>query len=217
MAEHAYDSCDALIFDLDGTLWDAAAASAYGWNIALAEMGLPLRVTVDGIRSVSGNPFYRCVEILLPELHPASDALLEALDRSERAGIEAIAGVLYEGVAEGIPRLAEAYRLFVVSNCPDWYLREFLRVGGLQEYLSGYDCHGLSGAGKPEMLAGMCVRYGLRRAAYVGDTQGDREAAEGAGMDFAFARYGFGAVDVPGLSFDSFGGLVEHFLDGRSA
>lgn len=31
---------DALIFDLDGTLWDAAAASTYGWNLALQEMGL---------------------------------------------------------------------------------------------------------------------------------------------------------------------------------
>jgi beta-phosphoglucomutase-like phosphatase (HAD superfamily) len=32
---------EALIFDLDGTLWDAAAASTYGWNLALEELGLP--------------------------------------------------------------------------------------------------------------------------------------------------------------------------------
>ena len=62
---------DALIFDLDGTLWDAAAASTYGWNLALEELGLPQRVTVDGIRSVSGRPFPQCVETLLPELSPA--------------------------------------------------------------------------------------------------------------------------------------------------
>jgi phosphoglycolate phosphatase len=209
----AHDAYDALIFDLDGTLWDAAAASTYGWNLALAEMGLTSRVTVDGIRSVSGNPFPRCVEILLPELHPASEALLEALDRSERIGIEAMAGTLYEGVAEGFPSLAEAYRLFVVSNCPDWYLREFLRVTGLGEYLSGHDCHGLSGAGKSDMLAGMRVRYGLERAVYVGDTQGDQDAAEDADMDFAFVSYGFGAVDAAALSFADFGELVEHFLD----
>ena len=30
---------DASVFDLDGTLWDAAAASAEGWNLALAEAG----------------------------------------------------------------------------------------------------------------------------------------------------------------------------------
>jgi phosphoglycolate phosphatase len=208
---------DALIFDLDGTLWDAAAASTYGWNLALAERGLSSRVTVDGIRSVSGNPFHRCVEILLPELQPASEALLEALDRSERTGIEAMAGVLYEGVAEGVPRLAEAHRLFIVSNCPGWYLQEFFRVTGLGEYVSGHDCHGLSGTGKSEMLANMRGRYGLTRPVYVGDTQGDREAAEDAGMEFAFARYGFGAVDHAGLSFASFGDVVDHFLGGRGS
>lgn len=208
----ACNTYDALIFDLDGTLWDAAAASEHGWNLALKEMGLTSRVTVDGIRSVSGNPFPRCVEILLPELQPASEALLEALDRSERRGIEAMAGILYEGVAEGLPSLAEAYRLFVVSNCPDWYLHEFLRVTGLSGCLSGYDCHGLSGTGKSDMLARMRDGYGLTRAVYVGDTQGDRDAAEDAGMDFAFVRYGFGTADGAALSFASFGELVEHFL-----
>ncbi len=203
---------DAIIFDLDGTLWDAAAASTRGWNLALAEMDLPSRVTVDGIRSVSGNPFPRCVEILLPELCPASEELLEALDSHERACVEAMAGVLYEGVADGLRRLAAAYRLFVVSNCPGWYLAEFFQVSGLGEYFSGYDCNGSSGNGKPKMLADMRARYDLARAAYVGDTEGDRDAAAGAGMDFIFARYGFGAADVPGLSFDSFGELVDHFL-----
>ena len=56
---------DALIFDLDGTLWDAAAASTYGWNLALAEMGRPERVTVDGIRAVSGRPFPECAAKIL--------------------------------------------------------------------------------------------------------------------------------------------------------
>ena len=45
---------DGLVFDLDGTLWDAAAASTLGWNLALEEMGAVSRVTVDDIRSVSG-------------------------------------------------------------------------------------------------------------------------------------------------------------------
>lgn len=205
---------EALVFDLDGTLWDAAAASAYGWNHALAELGFEERVTVEGIRSVSGYPFPRCVEILLPRRHPAPRALIEALDDAERTGLEAMGGVLYPGVAEGLPRLAGSYRLFLVSNCPDWYLEEFLRSTGLGSSLSGYDCHGRSGNGKAEMLARLQATHRFRRAAYVGDTQGDREAARTAGLDFVFAEYGFGAVDDPDLSFDSFEELVGHFLGG---
>ncbi len=67
---------DALVFDLDGTFWDAAAASTRGWNLALQRMGVSFRVTVDGIRSVSGRPFDECVEVLLPELSPVPEAAL---------------------------------------------------------------------------------------------------------------------------------------------
>jgi phosphoglycolate phosphatase len=203
---------DALIFDLDGTLWDAAAASTYGWNLALAELGLSRRVTVDGIRSVSGRPFPQCVEILLPELSPAPASTLELLEAGERTGIELVAGVLYDGVAAGLPRLAERYPLFLVSNCPDWYLDEFFRVTALREHFTGWDCHGSSGIAKSGMFLNLAATHRLEHAVYVGDTQGDRESAEQAGMDFAFVRYGFGRVEGAPLSFAGFDGLVSYYL-----
>jgi phosphoglycolate phosphatase len=203
---------DALIFDLDGTLWDAAVASTQGWNLALAEMGVSSRVTVDGIRSVSGNPFARCVEILLPGLCPLPEATLRFLEDHERTGIETLAGVLYEGVSDGLRELAAAYPLFLVSNCPDWYLGEFFRVTGLGECFTGWDCHGSSGIGKSGMLLDMRERYRLAHAVYVGDTRGDQEATREAGMEFGFVCYGFGEASLPSLSFGSFSELVEHFL-----
>jgi phosphoglycolate phosphatase len=203
---------DALIFDLDGTLWDAAAASTYGWNLALEEMGLPQRVTIDGIRSVSGRPFPECVETLLPELSPASVATLELLESRERTGIESIAGDLYPDVADGLTRLAGRFPLFVVSNCPGWYLEEFFRHTGLAGHFTGWDCHGLSGVPKARMLLNLAAAHHLTRAVYVGDTQGDQTAAQGAGMNFAFVRYGFGRADGDGLSFADFGELAAHFL-----
>jgi phosphoglycolate phosphatase len=203
---------DALIFDLDGTLWDAAAASTYGWNLALESLGLSERVTVDGIRSVSGRPFPECVATLLPQLSPASEATLQLLEARERTGIELIAGVLYPGVAEGLARLAERYPLFIVSNCPGWYLEEFFRHTGLREHFTGWDCYGLSKIPKSGMLLNLAADHGLRDAVYVGDTQGDQDAAAGAGMEFAFARYGFGRVSGAALSFGSFPDLVDYYL-----
>jgi phosphoglycolate phosphatase len=188
-------SPDALIFDLDGTLWDAAAASTYGWNLALEELGLPQRVTVEGIRSVSGRPFPQCVETLLPELSPVPDSTLELLESRERTGIELIAGELYEGVGDSLPRLAARYPLFVVSNCPDWYLDEFFRHTGLRAHFTGWDCYGLSGIAKSGMLNNLAATHRLAKAVYVGDTEGDRDAAAQAGMDFVFVRYGFGRVE----------------------
>ena len=203
---------DALIFDLDGTLWDAAAASTHGWNLTLGEMGRPERVTVDGIRSVSGMPFPECAAKLLPGLCPFPRAALEHLEEGERSGIELIPGELYPGVAEGLPRLAERYRLFLVSNCPGWYLEAFFRHSGLQASFIGWDCWGLSGVPKAGMLSNLAATHRLERAAYVGDTRGDQTATDAAGMEFVFAAYGFGSVEGEPLSFADFGGLVAHYL-----
>jgi phosphoglycolate phosphatase len=203
---------DGLIFDLDGTLWDAAAASTYAWNLALEEMGLPQRMTDQDIRSVSGKPFPECAATLLPELRPIPPALLEHLEIRERTGIESIAGELYPGVAEGLARLAERFPLFVVSNCPGWYLEEFFRHTSLRGCFTGWDCWGLSGIGKSGMLLNLAATHRLTRAVYVGDTEGDRVATEAAGLMFAFAEYGFGQVDGPSLSFKDFAALVRYFL-----
>jgi phosphoglycolate phosphatase len=203
---------EALIFDLDGTLWDAAAASTYGWNLALEELGLPHRVTVDGIRSVSGRPFPECVAALLPDLSPTPAATLEHLEARERTGIERIAGELYEGVADGLARLAERHRLFLVSNCLGWYLEEFFRHTGLRGHFTGWDCHGMSGIAKSGMLLNLAGSHRLDHAVYVGDTRGDQEATAGAGMEFAFVTYGFGRAEGAPLSFADFGGLVAHYL-----
>ena len=203
---------EALIFDLDGTLWDAAAASTRGWNRALERMGVSSRVTVDDIRSVSGRPFARCVEVLLPELGPATEDMLRALEEHERIEIEAVGGRLYQGVADGLLQLAVMYRLFLVSNCPGWYLDAFFRASDLRECFTGWDCHGSSGLSKAAMLADLKDTYDLGCATYVGDTGGDQEAAVQAGMEFAFVRYGFGEAGPVSLAFDSFGELATHYL-----
>ena len=62
------------------------------------------------------------------------------------------------------------------------------------------------------MLLNLAATHRLAHAVYVGDTRGDQESAEQAGMEFAFVRYGFGRVEGAPLSFADFGGLVSHYL-----
>jgi phosphoglycolate phosphatase len=205
---------DAIIFDLDGTLWDAAEATARGWNRGLEELGVAPRVTEAGIRSVAGTPFDGCVEMLLPELCPSAEDLLRTLDAREKAAIAESGGVLFPGVAAGLRKLATVYPLFLVSNCQDWYVDIFFTKSDLRECFTGYDCNGLSGLPKSGMLSRLAESNRLRRAVYVGDTQGDRDAAAEAGMGFAFAGYGFGSVTASTLSFGSFGELAAFFMSG---
>lgn len=169
-------------------------------------------MSVDDIRSVSGCPFDRCVEKLLPGLCPVPEYLVQAVESGERVSVERLHGRLYDGVSEGLTRLSSVYPLFLVSNCPAWYLDEFLSFTGLGEHFTACDCHGRSGVGKAEMLSGMLRRFGLKSAVYVGDTQGDHDAAKAAGLEFAFANYGFGSVEGARHKFATFAGLVEYFM-----
>ena len=47
---------------------------------------------------------------------------------------------------------------------------------------------------------------------YIGDTRGDRLAAEAAGWPFVFARYGFGDASSDCIAVERFGELTEALL-----
>jgi phosphoglycolate phosphatase-like HAD superfamily hydrolase len=105
LAATAADRHDALIFDLDGTLWDACEPCAQGWNAVLAPHGHA--VSADQIRSVAGRPFEECIRTLVPEPRfPLDAAAMHAIDEHERRLVGERGGVMYEGVATGLPGLA---------------------------------------------------------------------------------------------------------------
>ena len=86
--------------------------------------------------------------------------------------------------------------IFVVSNCQSGYIELFLRQTKLGAVVRDTECWGNTGRSKAENLTLLVARNGLRRAAYVGDTEGDRVAAVSAGVPFVHAAYGFGEVSA---------------------
>jgi phosphoglycolate phosphatase len=202
---------DALIFDIDGTLWNACAASAKGWNNALVKLGIEQTVTAKQIESVAGLPFEDCIETLLPGLMNAHPHLLSALNEAELEVVENEGGIFYEGVLDGIKLLSESHQIFLVSNCQDWYLKLFLELSGLEPFLDGYDCNGLSGFPKHQMLTNMISKYDLKNPVYIGDTASDEAACKQANLDFIHVCYGFGTTVNKCLSFDAFAALVGYF------
>jgi phosphoglycolate phosphatase len=201
---------DALIFDIDGTLWNACAASAKGWNNALVKMGIEQTVTAKQIESVAGLPFENCIETLLPSLMNAYPHLLAALNKAELEVVENEGGIFYEGVLDGIKLLSESHQIFLVSNCQDWYLKLFLELSGLETLLEGYDCNGLSGLPKHDMLTNLKNKYDIKNPVYIGDTASDEAACRQANLDFIHVSYGFGTTVNKCLSFDSFAAFVGY-------
>ena len=141
---------------------------------------------------VAGNPYERCIDILLPGQREKHPELLETLNDYETRVVATDGGELYHGVIDGIIRLASDHRVFLVSNCQEWYLSLFLHFSRLGSVISGADCHGMSGFPKNEMLLRMKRDHSLQKPVYIGDTASDEEAADLAGIPFIHVAWGFG-------------------------
>ena len=76
------------------------------------------------------------------------------------------------------------------------YKRQF-QAHGLGKYFADFENPGRTGLPKADNIALVVERNGLRRPLYIGDTQGDFDAAAKAGVPFLHAAYGFGQIDRP--------------------
>ncbi|HCF93321.1 MAG TPA: HAD family hydrolase [Clostridiales bacterium] len=199
---------DAIVFDLDGTLWDASKSSTIGWNNGLKSLNIDRSITVDDMKSVTGKPIQECLRILFPRELSRHPSLLTVLSQYEEDSIKNSGGELFDQLHGTIQYLSKKVDLFLVSNCQQWYLEVFLASSGLQQHFKGINCNGISNKSKYEMLVQFKENYQFRNPLYVGDTEGDEMSAKKAGYAFAFARYGFGQAKEPDISIKSFADLM---------
>jgi len=174
----------ALVLDLDGTVWDSypwlARVVGGGRGNAEREALAGLRDSVPVARlldraGVTRSRFRRiCAEAQDFEPYPGVRETLAALHRS------------------GVP-------LGVVTNLPDWVAAPMLDCLDLRSYFDSFVPFSRNRPAKPHpapieaSLAELDVQAGPR-VWYVGDAESDAEAADRAGVSFAWASYGYGAL-----------------------
>ena len=186
---------ESLIFDIDGTLWDSRALVAEGYNIQLRKEGLShLCVTAEDFLPLFGKVMTEIADVIfasipLPERYALMDRCMatenEYLHQNE-------CHIGYPGIQETMETLVKKHRLFIVSNSQCGYPELCIEKLGLTDYISGHLCFGDTGTEKGETIRRLMERHGITDACYIGDTQGDCDAADAAGIDFIHAAYGFG-------------------------
>ena len=120
------------------------------------------------------------------------------------------------GVARTLERLSHRYKLFLVTNAQRGYIDTVFAVHDVQKYFTDWMCFGDTNASKDVTIRKIIERNNLKNAVYVGDTQGDADSCEKAGIPIVYAAYGLGKVEKPWRSIDKFSELEDIFLGDKA-
>ena len=197
---------DAIIFDVDGTLWDSTNVVAVSYNRILEKYAdLSVHVTADDLKRLFGKPMDVIFNELLPGLPYEEQCRIgsECFDQ-EHEELEKTPGTLYDGIEETLRVLSAKCPLFIVSNCQAGYIELFLRKTGFGCYIKDHLCFGQTGTSKGQTILRLVRENNLHSPVYVGDTQGDADACKEAGIPFVFAEYGFGHAENPDYRIHTF-------------
>lgn len=188
---------EAIIFDMDGTMWDSAENVAISWNEVLKKQpDVDITLTGDDIKSVMGMPMDAIAAKFFQGVSAERQMeIMDACGEYENEYLEQHGGILYPGLEETLTKLVENHRLFIVSNCQSGYIEAFLKYYGFEKYFTDILCWGDTKASKGESIKQLMKKNQITDAVYVGDTQGDCDSAYYAGAKFIHAAYGFGEVD----------------------
>lgn len=172
---------DSVIFDLDGTLWDATEQIASCWASCIKY------VSVDFIKSLMG----KTNEEICLKAKISSDKLDECQNK-ELTYLLGNPGKLYPGVIPLLCWLADTgVPSYIVSNCQKGYVDTFLKAYNMGRFFKGHTCSGATGKSKAQNIADLIATEKLSSPVYVGDTAGDKEAAESNNIVFIHSVYGF--------------------------
>ncbi|MBE5887639.1 MAG: HAD family hydrolase [Lachnospiraceae bacterium] len=203
----------AIIFDMDGTLWDSADNVAISWNIAMEKFGYEREpINEADMQSVMGKTMDKIAEILFDKVEGEErKALLELACKEENDYLREHGGVLYPEIRKTMECLKEDYRLFIVSNCQAGYIEAFLDYYQFHDLVEDIECYGNNDKPKAENIQLICQRNGIAAedAVYVGDIQGDYDSSMAAGVKFIHAAYGFGTIDAEVVKIDAFSDLPK--------
>jgi len=186
----------AIIFDLDGTLIDSVTDLANSVNYTLAKLSLPLH-TPEEIRSFVGDGVQKLIKRSLGQTHMAkfADAFTIFTDYYGLHCRDTT--ILYPGVAEVLPQLAEHYSLGVLTNKSFKFSVIILQSLGIDSYFKEVVGGDSLPTKKPDpagifFLADKWHLDPGREMVMVGDHATDIEVGQRAGCKTVFIEGGIG-------------------------
>lgn len=209
-----FDFPDSLIFDMDGTLWDAVETYTTAWNLYFDRHQIDKHLKKIDLDALMGLEESRFLEKVLPDLSPDERSIeYEEVVEIQYDLIDKIGGKIYDGVLTYLPKLNEKYSLFIVSNCPKYTIEHFMKFANIEKLILDSVSHGENYNSKHENIRLLIDKHKLKSPVYIGDTASDMEQSAKAKLPFIFMNYGFGQCNSYNKKFDSFSEFANFFLE----
>jgi phosphoglycolate phosphatase len=209
----AVKQADALIFDMDGTLWDAVETYAQGFNDFFKTKGIDRTLTKNDIKSYMGWEEDKFLAATIPEFSFAErKAIYKTIIDFQYKRIETDGGILYDAVIEGLTRLSKKYKLFIVSNCAAFTIDYFMKWAGIEMIITDSMAHGKNYKPKHQNIQLLIEKHRLNNPFYIGDTESDSLQSRLVPLPFVFVDYGFGTTQNYDFKFSSFLQLADYFI-----
>lgn len=180
----------AIIFDLDGTLWDSTKEVEIVWNEMAKNYNL--KIKENQIKNIMGLTKNEIIEHFFDNNWDLGSQFMTKCQEKENEYLSKFGGSIYKNTIETIKKLSKRYKLYIVSNCQAGYIETFLDYYNLREYFKDYQCSGNTGKSKTDNIRLLMRRNHIIDAIYVGDTKKDYQAAADNNIKFIWAKYGFG-------------------------
>ena len=207
------EKVDSIIFDMDGTLWDAVSTYVIAWNKYYRQSGIERTMTYEELAPQMGVEEKEILKVTMPHIleEERSAEYNSKVVPLVYSSILEVGGKFYDGVLKGLNELSSGYKLFIVSNCPANAIDCFMEYAGIRDVIKDTMAHGQNFKPKSENIKLLIDRHQLRYPVYVGDTDSDSLQSEKAGVPFVFVDYGFGKTHQFANQFSDFTSLVDWF------
>ena len=183
----------AIIFDLDGTLWDTSIEIEQVWKEVTENYNI--KINQEKIKQIMGFTKDEIIEYLFKGNSEEGNEFITKCQENENKYLKKNGGHIYKNTIKTIKDLSNNYNLYIVSNCQSGYIEAFLEHYSIEKYFKDYECSGNTGLSKEKNIKELIKRNKIAKAVYVGDTKKDCESANMNGLHFIWAEYGFGKCD----------------------